>query len=112
MDITSIKEYLEDETGEDLHFLEYRVAIVKTDMTGVNYQTCSDENFYEKAAEQGTVFSLQGFEKFIYSGAMYELMNKTQHPYYLLPRFIPVFEDHSFRTYVDTRENKEYRYDM
>ena len=60
MDITFIKEYLEDETGEDLHFLEYRVAIVKTDMTGVNYQTCSDEDFYEKAAQQGTVFTLQG----------------------------------------------------
>ena len=112
MDITSIKEYLEDETGEDLHFLEYRVAIVKTDMTGVNYQTCSDEEFYEEAAEQGTVFSLQGFEKFIYSGTITEMMNNTRHPYYLLPRFIPVFEDHSFRTYVDTRENKEYRYDM
>ena len=36
MDITSIKEYLEDETGEYLRLLEYRVAIVINDMTDVN----------------------------------------------------------------------------
>jgi hypothetical protein len=112
MDTNSIKEYLEEETGEPLHFLEYRVALVKTDMTGVNYQTCSDEDFYEEAAEQGTIFSLKGFELFIYSGAMTEMMNSVQHPYYLLPRFIPIFEDQEFRTYVDTRENRRNRYEL
>ena len=112
MNINPIKEYLEDEVGEILHFLEYRVALVKTDMTGVNYQTCSDEDFYKEAAEQGTIFTLKGFENFIYSGAMTEMMNSVQHPYYLLPRFIPVFQDEYFRTYVDTRENRRNRYDM
>ena len=112
MNINPIKEYLEDEVGEILHFLEYRVALVNTDMTGVNYQTCSDEDFYKEAAEQGTIFTLKGFENFIYSGAMTEMMNCVQHPYYLLPRFIPVFQDEYFRTYVDTRENRRNRYDM
>ena len=111
MNINPIKEYLEEEVGESLHFLEYRVALVITDMTGVNYQTCSDEDFYDKAAEQGTVFTLKGFELFIYSGALTELMNSVQHPNYLLPRFIPVFEDQEFRTYVDTRENRRNRYE-
>lgn len=112
MDITSIKEYLEDVTGEDLHFSEYRVALVVTDMTEVNYQTCSDEEFYDKAAEQKTIFTLEGFGNFIYSGELAELMNKTQHPNYILPRFIPVFENPSFRAYMDTRENRENRYDL
>jgi hypothetical protein len=112
MNINPIKEYLEEEVGERLQFLEYRIALVVTDMTGVNYQKCSDEVFYSKAIQQGTVFTLKGFERFIYSGALTELMNKTQHPNYLLPRFIPVFQDEYFRTYVDTRELKEYRYDI
>ena len=112
MNINPIKEYLEEETGEPLHFLEYRVALVVTDMTGINFQKCSDEVFYSKAIQQGTVFTLKGFENFIYSGALTELMNKTQHPNYLLPRFIPMFEDQEFRTYVDTRENRRNRYEL
>jgi len=112
MNTNSIKEYLEEEIGEPLYFFEYREALVKTDMTGVNYQTCSDEDFYKEAAEQGTIFSLKGFELFIYSGALTEMMNSVQHPYYLLPRFIPVFQDDYFRTYIDTRENRRNRYEL
>ena len=112
MNTDSIRLRLEEEVGQKLTFFEYRVALVVTDMTGVNYQKCSDEVFYSKAIQQGTVFTLKGFERFIYSGAMTELMNKTQHPNYLLPRFIPVFQDSEFRIYVDTEDLKEYRYDI
>lgn len=111
MNTDSIRLRLEEEVGQKLTFFEYRVALVVTDMTGVNYQKCSDEDFYDKAIEQGTVFTLKGFENFIYSGALTELMNNTQHPNYLLPRFVPVFEDFDMRVYMDTRELKEYRYD-
>jgi hypothetical protein len=110
MNTDSIKLRLEEETGQKLSFFEYRVGLVITDMTGKNYQKCSDEDFYNKAAQQGTIFTLKGFERFIYSGALTELMNSVQHPNYLLPRFMPVFEDEDFRIYVDTEELKENRY--
>ena len=102
----------EDKLDDDLkdYIVETRVALVIDNLSGpVNYQTCSDETFYEKAEEQGTVFSLKGFEEYIYTGQLYEQMTQVQHPNYLLPRFIPVYEIDE-RLYLDDRPLKENHY--
>ena len=108
-----IKEPLSNTISEeDLkdYQIETRVAIVEDDLTGpVNYQTCSDETFYEKAEEQGNVFSLKGFEEYIYTGQLQNQMEQVHHPNYLIPRFIPVYEIDG-RIMLDDRPLKENRY--
>lgn len=74
-------------------FLETRVALVVDDLTGpVNYQTCRNYMFYEKAEEQGTIFSLQGFEQYIMSGEFKMFQDNIKHPNYLMVRFIDMHE--------------------
>ena len=98
--------------SEDLkqYQIETRGAIVEDDLTGpVNYQTCSDETFYDKAEEQGNVFSLKGFEEYIYTGQLQNQMEQVHHPNYLIPRFIPVYKIGG-RVMLDDRPLEENRY--
>lgn len=74
-------------------FLETRVALVVDDLTGpVNYQGCRNSMFYDKAEEQGTVFTLQGFEQYIMSGEFKHFQDNIKHPNYLIVRFVDVHE--------------------
>lgn len=82
-------------------FKETRVAIVVDDFSIVNYQTCSDDLFYTTAEMQGTVFSLKGFEDFIYSGEFKAMQDQVQHPYYLIVRFIDFYEAYDGHIYCD-----------
>lgn len=93
-------------------FKETRVGIVITDFTGpINYQTCSDEEFMETAEEQGSVWTLKGFEQFIYTGKLAEMMKNVQHPNYLVPRFCDLYEDYSGNLYYDDEPKKENDYE-
>lgn len=74
------------------YYKEKRVAIVIDDFSVVNYQTCSDDLFLTTAEMQGNVFSLKGFENYIYSGEFKALQDSVQHPYYLIVRFIDMYE--------------------
>lgn len=74
------------------YFKETRVAVVIDDFTVINYQACSDEVFLTTAEMQGNVFTLQGFERFIYRGEFKALQDEVQHPNYLIVRFIDMYE--------------------
>lgn len=94
----------------EYYFKETRVALVVDDYTSdINYQTCSDEVFYAKAEEQGTVFTLEGMEEYIYTGQLQEQMSQIKHPNYLIPRFIPVYENDN-QVYLDDRPLEENKY--
>ena len=76
-------------------FKETRAAIVVDDLTGeINYQTCSDSEFLDRAEEQGHTFTLKGFEKFLYNGeynALCATLNSTE---YIMVRFINIYQDY------------------
>lgn len=75
------------------HFKEIRVAIVVDAMEEVNYRTCPDSEFMDRAEEQGNVWSLQGFQKYIEAGELFDFMQSVQHPNYMLVRFINMYEN-------------------
>lgn len=74
------------------YFKETRVAVVIDDFTLVNYQACSDDLFYTTAEMQGSVFTLKGFENFIYTGEFKAMQDRVKHPNYLIVRFIDFYE--------------------
>lgn len=73
-------------------FKEYRVAIVVDNLETINYQTCSNDIFLNKAEEQGNTWTLQGFQKFLESGEYNLFSEKIQHPNYMMLRFIPMHQ--------------------
>ena len=85
-------------------FKETRVALVIDDFKTVNFQTCDDDTFYNYAELQGFVFTLKGFEKFIYSGELNALMNSVKHPDYIIPRFIDFYENYDGEVYCSDKE--------
>lgn len=83
------------------YFKEIRVGVIVDDLAGkVNYQECSDDDFLTKAEEQGTVWTLQGFQKFIESGELLDFIQFVKHPNYLMVRFINIYE-HDGVVYCD-----------
>lgn len=82
---------------------ETRFALVSWNLTGViNYNTCSNKLFLDKAEEQGTVFSLQGAEKFIESGELNKYVKEEElKGNFVLPRFIHLKEENGVIDCVD-----------
>lgn len=74
-------------------FKECRVAIVVDNLETINYQTCSDKVFLDKAEEQGNTWTLQGFQKFLESGEYNLFSEKIQHPFYMIVRFIDMYQE-------------------
>lgn len=77
------------------YFKEERVALVIADLAhkafDLNFAT--DEQFYDIASNQGTVFSLQGFTKFVESGEFNKLSDTLKSTEYLFLRFISFYEN-------------------
>lgn len=84
-------------------FVETRVALIVDNLVKVNYQACSNTQFYERAEEQGTVFTLKGFEEFLMSGEYNKVTSNLSSTQYVLIRFIDMQIDHDGNiTCVDT----------
>ena len=77
------------------HFEEYRVALVIDDFTHFEFNphTATDEQFYERAEEQGTVFTLNGFENYIEGGEYQKTVDKLTETEYLFIGFIPFYRN-------------------
>lgn len=77
------------------YFKEERVALVIDDLTHKDFNPnfATDEQFYDVANKQGTIFTLQGFIKFIESGELSKLINTLKNTEYLFQRFIPFYEN-------------------
>lgn len=80
---------------------ETRLALVSWDLKGpINYNTCSNNQFLTEAENQGTVFSLQGAEKYIQSGELSQYVQQEEAKgNYVYPRFIHIAEDYFGRPY-------------
>lgn len=85
--------YDEDTWKHIAEYMETRVALVLDDLTNPNFNpnTCPDSEFLNKAEKQGTVFTLKGFEEYIYSGELNELTKQIPSTQYLFPRFIRTY---------------------
>lgn len=88
------------------YFKEYRVALVVDDLTHADFNpnTATDEQFYDVASEQGTVFTLQGFMNYAESGELNALMNTLVNTKYLFHRTIPFYEK-SGEVYCNNERN-------
>lgn len=88
------------------YFKEERVALVIDDLTHKDFNPnfATDEQFYDVANKQGTVFSLKGFIKFIESGELSKLTSTLTDTEYLFPRFISFYENEG-EVYCDNERN-------
>lgn len=80
---------------------ETKLALVSWDLKGpINYNTCSNDQFFIEAEDQGTVFSLPGAEKYIQSGELSQYVQQEEAKgNYVYPRFIHIAEDYFGRPY-------------
>lgn len=80
---------------------ETRLALVSWDLKGpINYNTCSNDQFFIEAEDQGTVFSLPEAEKYIQSGKLSQYVQQEEAKgNYVYPRFIHIAVGYFGRPY-------------